>query len=184
MEASLLQLERQLTVTANIPNKPENDKFTHVMGPFAKSAREQYELLLGMYNKMEKSYNDLATYFCFDPVKIPIEEFFGDVQKFIAEFRKAYDDNLRVKEAEEKARQAQLNHERALRDKQTKIQKRYAAELSGGKGECDFSWFFVNADLFCRGRPRRSDGQSAGSTKNGKCVQKWPDTKKDATKSR
>ena len=35
---------------------------------------------------MEKKYEEIATYFTFDPKKIPMEEFFGDLTTFIKEF--------------------------------------------------------------------------------------------------
>ena len=35
---------------------------------------------------MEKKYEEIATYFTFDPKKIPMEEFFGDLNTFIKEF--------------------------------------------------------------------------------------------------
>ena len=35
---------------------------------------------------MEKKYEDIANYFAFDPKKIPMEEFFGDVTTFMKEF--------------------------------------------------------------------------------------------------
>lgn len=129
------EVERQVTKLSNSPSTENDDQFLLVMGPFCKSAREQYELLQSMFTKMEQCYKDIATFFCLDPVKTPMDEFFGIIQKFVLEFRKAYDDNLRAKEMVQKARMAQVAHERALKDKENNkhIQKRYAAELSGGK---------------------------------------------------
>ncbi|XP_055335642.1 protein diaphanous-like [Paramacrobiotus metropolitanus] len=132
METSLVQLERQLQSAAT-PDK--GDKFAEVMGPFATKAREQYELLQSMYSQMENAYNELSTYYCFDPLKFPVDEFFGNIQKFLADLRKAYDDNLRAREAEEKARLAQIAHERALRERENKAKRHFAAELSGEEEE-------------------------------------------------
>ena len=133
METSLQQLEKQLETAANNPNKDKNDRFEQVMGGFAKSVRDQLGLLQSMHSKMEKCCTDLAAYFCFDPVKYPVEECFGDIQRFVSDLRKAHDDNLKVREAEERARLAQIAHEKALKERQNIVQKRYAAELSGGK---------------------------------------------------
>ena len=35
---------------------------------------------------MEKKYEEIGAFFCFDPKKIPMEEFFGDLTSFIKEF--------------------------------------------------------------------------------------------------
>ena len=35
---------------------------------------------------MEKKYEEIGTYFCFDPKKVPMEEFFGDLAAFMKEF--------------------------------------------------------------------------------------------------
>lgn len=45
-------------------------------------AHEQYEKLDLMHKNMEKQYNDLGEYFVFDPKKMSIEEFFGDLNNF------------------------------------------------------------------------------------------------------
>lgn len=41
--------------------------------------KQQYEL-------MEKRYEELAKYFCFDRKKITMEEFFGDLSTFLRDF--------------------------------------------------------------------------------------------------
>lgn len=46
------------------------------------SAREQYEKLDLLHKNMEKQYNDLGDFFVFDPKKMSIEEFFGDLNTF------------------------------------------------------------------------------------------------------
>jgi len=45
-------------------------------------AHEQYEKLDLMHKNMEKHYNDLGEYFVFDPRKMSVEEFFGDLNTF------------------------------------------------------------------------------------------------------
>lgn len=49
---------------------------------FVSLAQEQYEKLDLLHKNMEKQYNDLGDYFVFDPRKISIEEFFGDINTF------------------------------------------------------------------------------------------------------
>lgn len=46
------------------------------------SAREQYEKLDLLHKNMEKQYAELGEYFVFDPSKISVEEFFGDLSTF------------------------------------------------------------------------------------------------------
>ncbi|MGH0134125.1 UNVERIFIED_CONTAM: hypothetical protein FKN15_004137 [Acipenser sinensis] len=65
-------------VQAFPPTTNEKDKFT---------AREQYEKLALMYNNMEKQYEDLGAYFVFNPKKISVEEFFGDLSNFKSMFQ-------------------------------------------------------------------------------------------------
>lgn len=49
---------------------------------FVVSAHEQYEKLDLMHKNMEKQYTDLGEYFVFDPRKMSVEEFFGDLNTF------------------------------------------------------------------------------------------------------
>lgn len=46
------------------------------------SAQEQYDKLDLMHKNMEKQYTDLAEYYVFDPRKISVEDFFGDLNTF------------------------------------------------------------------------------------------------------
>lgn len=46
------------------------------------SAREQYEKLDLLHKNMEKQYAELGEYFVFDPSKMSVEEFFGDLSTF------------------------------------------------------------------------------------------------------
>jgi len=53
---------------------------------FAVTAKEQCEVLEGMHKKMIASYQQMAKYFCFDPKKYTVDEFFGDIKTFIDGF--------------------------------------------------------------------------------------------------
>jgi len=53
---------------------------------FAGVAREQCEVLEGMHKRMIASYQQMAKYFCFDPKKYAMDEFFGDIKTFIDAF--------------------------------------------------------------------------------------------------
>lgn len=46
------------------------------------TAQEQYEKLDLMHKNMEKQYTDLGDFFVFDPRKVSVEEFFGDLNTF------------------------------------------------------------------------------------------------------
>ena len=53
---------------------------------FAGIAKEQCEVLEGMHKRMIASYQQIAKYFCFDPKKYAMDEFFGDIKTFIDGF--------------------------------------------------------------------------------------------------
>jgi len=53
---------------------------------FAGAAKEQCEVLEGMHKRMIASYQQIAKYFCFDPKKYAMDEFFGDIKTFIDAF--------------------------------------------------------------------------------------------------
>jgi len=53
---------------------------------FAGIAKEQCEVLEGMHKRMVASYQQTAKYFCFDPKKYTMDEFFGDIKTFIDGF--------------------------------------------------------------------------------------------------
>ena len=149
METSLKELEDRLKTAAatNPAARDPEDRFLAVMGEFATSARNQLELIQSMNSKMEKSCADLSTLFCFDAAKYTVEEFFGDLLKFTTEFGKAYEDNVRAREAEEKARLALIAQERAVKEKQNRVQKKFGVELSGGEWSVTFLVFFSKTAL-------------------------------------
>jgi diaphanous 1 len=67
-----------------------------VLHSFVGSAREQYEKLDMMHKNMEKQYSDLGDYFVFDPRKISVEEFFGDLNNFRNMFQVSVRSRARV----------------------------------------------------------------------------------------
>lgn len=54
---------------------------------FVGTANEQYEKLDLMHKSMEKQYTDLGEFFVFDPRKLSVEEFFGDLNTFKTMFQ-------------------------------------------------------------------------------------------------
>ena len=53
---------------------------------FLNTAKEQVEVLEGMYKKMTSMFQNTAKYFAFDPKKYTMEEFFTDLKAFIESF--------------------------------------------------------------------------------------------------
>lgn len=54
--------------------------------PFAKKARESYEVLQNMFKNMDSLYTEISEFFSFDKQKYTIEEFFGDIKTFKDDF--------------------------------------------------------------------------------------------------
>ncbi|CAB1325291.1 unnamed protein product, partial [Coregonus sp. 'balchen'] len=90
---------------------------------FVASAREQHEKLDMMHKNMEKQYSDLGEYFVFDPRKISVEEFFGDLNNFKNMFQ-------------EKMKRAKLAKEKADREKEEKQKRSQQLDLNAGQSVC------------------------------------------------
>jgi len=67
---------------------PASDKlfFLTTAHQFVNTAKDQLEVLEGMYKKMTTMFQDTAKYFAFDPKKYTMEEFFSDLKAFIENF--------------------------------------------------------------------------------------------------
>ncbi|XP_019739721.1 protein diaphanous homolog 1 isoform X2 [Hippocampus comes] len=112
------------------PAQNDKDQFVEKMSSFVSSAREQYEKLNLMHKNMEKQYTDLGDYFVFDPRKLSVEEFFGDLNTFKNMFQQAVKDNQKRKETEEKIKRAKLAREKAEREKEEKLKKRQLLDIN------------------------------------------------------
>ncbi|KAK5897073.1 hypothetical protein CesoFtcFv8_010168 [Champsocephalus esox] len=111
---------------------PQNDKdlFVEKMAIFVSSAHEQHEKLDLLHKNMEKQYTDLGQYFVFDPRKISVEEFFGDLNTFKNMFQQAVKENQKRKEAEEKIKRAKLAREKAEKEKEEKLKKNQHLDIN------------------------------------------------------
>ncbi|XP_063733037.1 protein diaphanous homolog 1 [Eleginops maclovinus] len=111
---------------------PQNDKdlFVEKMTSFVSSAHEQYEKLDLLNKNMEKQYSDLGEYLVFDPRKISVEEFFGDLNTFKNMFQQAVKENQKRKEAEEKIKRAKLAREKAEKEKEEKLKKNQHLDIN------------------------------------------------------
>lgn len=106
--------------------KPQgpHDRFKDVLSGFYEQAKEEQELLAGMFAKMKKLYEGLAEYFVFEAKKYTLDEFFGDVKAFKEQFLTAHAENLRARELEEKRQRDKEAKEKAEREKQERLAKK------------------------------------------------------------
>lgn len=106
--------------------KPHNeyDRFGPVMTKFLGVAKEQFQLLEQMYNKMDRLFKELAQYFVFDPKKYTMDDFFNDIKIFKDQFIEAHKEKIKVREQEEKLRRAKEAKEKAEIEKKERQQKK------------------------------------------------------------
>ncbi|EAA13883.3 AGAP009643-PA [Anopheles gambiae str. PEST] len=122
MNNALKNLESDLN-NNKVPQS-EDDRFLDVMGQFAVECRAQVEVLGRMLAQMESLFGSLSEYYCFDPAKYTMEEFFTDIKTFKDAFVQAHADNCRLREEEEKKRRAQEAKERSQRELLERQQQR------------------------------------------------------------
>eukprot|EP00062_Callorhinchus_milii_P016462 gi/632967768/ref/XP_007900164.1/ PREDICTED: protein diaphanous homolog 1 [Callorhinchus milii] len=135
LQKNLEQMGKQIsTLEKDITDFPEpqdeHDKFVEKMTSFVKVAREQFDKLSTMHENMEKEFEDLGQYFIFNPKKISIEEFFGDLCNFKNMFLQSVAENKKRKEMEEKIQRAKLAREKAEKDRLAKQQKNQLIDMS------------------------------------------------------
>ncbi|XP_036140076.1 protein diaphanous isoform X2 [Monomorium pharaonis] len=124
METNIRNLEQDLT-NAKVPQCDE-DLFIDVMKPFAKKARESYEVLQNMFKNMDALYTDISEFFSFDKQKYTIEEFFGDIKTFKDDFLQSQREIIKLKEGEEKQRRAREAREKAEAEKAARAARKRA----------------------------------------------------------
>ena len=62
------------------------DKFQEKMKEFLSEAEEKFKRIKDQHELMEKKYEELSEYYCFDRKKVSMEEFFGDITQFAKDF--------------------------------------------------------------------------------------------------
>lgn len=122
MNSSLKNLESDLN-NNKVPQSAD-DKFIDVMGNFAVECRVQVEVLGKMQVQMENMFKDMAEYYAFDQNKYPLEEFFTDIKTFKDSFAHAHQENVKIRENEEKAKRARESKEQQQKDMQERKQRR------------------------------------------------------------
>ncbi|KAG7201503.1 hypothetical protein KM043_004258 [Ampulex compressa] len=115
MDSNIRNLEQDLS-NAKVP-QTDDDLFVEVMAPFAKKARESYEIMQNMFKNMDTLYSDISEFFAFDKQKYTIEEFFGDIKKFKDDFTQAQREIAKLKEGAEKQRRAREARDKAEAEK-------------------------------------------------------------------
>ncbi|KYN16166.1 Protein diaphanous, partial [Trachymyrmex cornetzi] len=124
METNIRNLEQDLT-NAKVPQCDE-DLFIDVLKPFAKKARESYEVLQNMFKNMDTLYTDISEFFSFDKQKYTIEEFFGDIKTFKDDFLQSQKEIIKLKEGEEKQRRTREAREKAEAEKAARAARKRA----------------------------------------------------------
>ncbi|XP_076178549.1 diaphanous related formin 1 [Ptiloglossa arizonensis] len=124
MDSNIRNLEQDLS-NAKVPQSDE-DMFVDVMGPFAKKARESYEVLQNMFKNMDSLYTEISEFFSFDKQKYTIEEFFGDIKTFKDDFMQAQREIIKLRESEEKQRRAREAREKAEAEKAARAARKRA----------------------------------------------------------
>ncbi|CAH0712919.1 unnamed protein product, partial [Brenthis ino] len=156
MENDIRALETDLN-NARVPQSPD-DLFNESMSAFAKDAREQCDLLHSMFRKMEALYGELAEYYVFDPHKYTLEEFFSDIKTFKDSFATAHQENVLVRETEERARRARdarAQAERERRDRQHRYKQFVDMEQAQDGVMDSLMEALQSGSAFSRERPRK-----------------------------
>lgn len=128
MGRQLKNLQRDLETFP--PPQNEKDLFVEKLSSFVGTAQEQYEKLDMLHKNMEKQYTDVGEYFVFDPRKVSVEEFFGDLNTFKNMFQQAVKENQKRKEAEEKIKRAKLAREKAEKEKEEKLKRSQLLDIN------------------------------------------------------
>ncbi|RWS14558.1 protein diaphanous-like isoform X2 [Dinothrombium tinctorium] len=121
MKKSLQQVETDLK---NFKPHNEKDRFGKVMTSFLKDAKEKFEVMESMFSKMERLFNDMGTYYVFDPKKYALDEFFTDIKIFKDKFIESYKETVKLREEEEKKRRAKELKEKAEKEKKERQAKK------------------------------------------------------------
>ncbi|KAJ3587659.1 hypothetical protein NHX12_011256 [Muraenolepis orangiensis] len=133
LQKSIEQMARQIkTLEKDLETfpPPQNDKDLFSEKIFVSTAREQQEKLQLMHNHMEEQYTGLGDYFVFDPRKMSVEEFFGDLNSFKNMFQQAVKENQKRRESEEKIKRAKLAREKADKEKEEKLKKNQLLDIN------------------------------------------------------
>ncbi|CAL8270652.1 unnamed protein product [Boreogadus saida] len=133
LQKNIEQMGRQIKtlqkdLEAFPPPQNERDLFSEKI--FVGTAKEQHEKLELMHNNMEEQYSELGRFYVFDPRKMSVEEFFGDLKTFKTMFEQAVKENQKRRETEEKIKRAKLAREKADKEKEEKAKKTQILDIN------------------------------------------------------
>jgi len=95
-----------------------DDKFGNKMTDFVAAYGQDLVVVQEMLKNMKSMFQELVEYYCLDPKKTNMDEFFAIVYKFCLEYAKAQEDNMKRKEKEEKEKKAREKAENDRRKKE------------------------------------------------------------------
>lgn len=87
MEGSVALVKKELKAYERMTDLPADDRFVPVMTAFLGHAEEKCNKLLEKHKRLNDVYQEVGKYFLFDTKKTPVEDFFGDLIRFINEFQ-------------------------------------------------------------------------------------------------
>lgn len=125
MESNIRNLETDIQ-NCKTSVVSEEDKFLEIMEPFAREVRQKITLLSNMFKNMMTLYGDLAEFFTFDKNIYSLEEFFTDIKTFKDAFYQAWQENIKLREAEEKSIRVREAREKAESEKKNKAARKKA----------------------------------------------------------
>lgn len=176
LQKNIEQMGRQITTLEKDLETfppPQNDKdhFSEKMSSWVGVAKEQHEKLALMHSNMESQYSDLGNYFVFDPRKISVEEFFGDLNTFKNMFQQAVKDNQKRRESEEKIKRAKLAREKADKEKEEKLKKSQILDINAEGDETGIMDGLLEAlQSGAAFRRKRGPRQAANNRRAGNAV--------------
>ena len=125
MDSSIKALDMDLKNAARAA--PErDDKFSEAMGAFCVEAKAECDIITGMFKNLESLYSELEKFYVFDKQKYNLEEFMSDIKTFIKQFKDAYTQMMKEREASEKLIRAREAREKQDKEKAERAEKRQA----------------------------------------------------------
>lgn len=101
--SSLKQAVTKLDNTLKTYKKQsEKDRFVDVMAPFLQKAQAEFDVVETLHNKMKNDWMAITKFYCFDPKKYTMEQFFGDLKAFKEQYEGAYRDLEAAEKEKEK----------------------------------------------------------------------------------
>jgi diaphanous 2 len=125
MDNSIKALDMDLKNNAKAA--PErDDRFAQAMGEFCGEARAECDVLNGMFKNLESLYSELEKFYVFDKQKYNLEEFMSDIKTFIKQFKDAYTQMMKEREADEKLIRVREAREKQEKERAERAEKKRA----------------------------------------------------------